>query len=139
MSSLRAAEVGLALAVVSLYGVAGFTSPLSTKTAASSGCLSPFASRTSTSQVLEGSQSTRHAPEFRGNRRGVILQEAGAGGADESLEEYKRQMEEFMAQAHEKRLQAMEAVKAEVQRGYEEQIEDLQAKVTIMGTSGARN
>lgn len=38
-------------------------------------------------------------------------------------------MAEFMAQAHEKRLQAMEAVKAEVQRGYEDQIADLQSKV----------
>ena len=39
-------------------------------------------------------------------------------------------MEEFMAQAHDKRLAAMEAVKAEVQRGYEEQIAELQAKAS---------
>lgn len=38
-------------------------------------------------------------------------------------------MAEFMAQAHEKRLEAMDQVKAEVQRGYEQQIADLQAKV----------
>lgn len=56
-----------------------------------------------------------------------MLQAAG----DESIEEYKRQMAEFMAQAHDKRLQAMEAVKAEVQRGYEEQIADLQSKVRV--------
>lgn len=45
------------------------------------------------------------------------------------MESYKRQMEEFMAAAHEKRLQAMEAVKAEVERGYEQQIQELQAQV----------
>lgn len=52
-----------------------------------------------------------------------------AGGEDDGVEEYKRQMTEFMAQAHEKRLEAMEQVKAEVQRGYEQQIADLQSKV----------
>lgn len=63
----------------------------------------------------------------------MLQAEAGAGG-DDSIEEYKKEMAEFMAQAHEKRLQAMEAVKAEVQRGYEEQIAELQGKVCIICT-----
>ncbi|CBN78743.1 expressed unknown protein [Ectocarpus siliculosus] len=41
-------------------------------------------------------------------------------------------MAEFMAKAHENRLQAMEAVKKEVQRGYEEQIADLQSKLAAL-------
>lgn len=52
------------------------------------------------------------------------------GGEDDPVEAYKRQMADFMASAHEKRLQAMEAVKAEVQRGYEAQIAELKAKVS---------
>lgn len=44
-------------------------------------------------------------------------------------------MAEFMAQAHEKRLEAMEQVKAEVQRGYEQQIADLQSKVRSTAVS----
>eukprot|EP00903_Cladosiphon_okamuranus_P018378 g16905.t1 len=44
-------------------------------------------------------------------------------------------MAEFMAQAHEKRLEAMELVKAEVQRGYEQQIADLQSKLAALPAS----
>lgn len=42
-------------------------------------------------------------------------------------------MAEFMAEAHEKRLEAMDKVKEEVQRGYEQQIADLQSKVACVG------
>lgn len=61
----------------------------------------------------------------------MVLGAAGAGdeGEHNPVESYKRQMEEFMAAAHEKRLQAMEAVKAEVERGYEQQIQELQSQV----------
>lgn len=47
----------------------------------------------------------------------------------DSLETYRRQMAEFMAQSHERRLEALDAVKEEVQRGYEEQISELRAQV----------
>lgn len=63
---------------------------------------------------------------------------------DDGIDEYKMELAEFMARAHEKRLEAMDAVKAEVQRGFEEQIAELQSKVhpgvlcrpthTILGT-----
>ncbi|CAM9624880.1 unnamed protein product, partial [Laminaria digitata] len=83
--------------------------------------------------------------QARGSR-GLAALQAAAAGEDDGIDEYKRQMEEFMAQAHDKRLEAMEAVKAEVQRGYEEQIAELQAKLAtlpagattaINGASGA--
>lgn len=55
--------------------------------------------------------------------------------SEDILESYKRQMAEFMVQSHEKRLEAMDAVKAEVQRGYEEHIAELRAQVAVAGIS----
>ncbi|CAN0527483.1 unnamed protein product, partial [Ectocarpus sp. 12 AP-2014] len=69
-----------------------------------------------------------HQQQERRRRRGLSSLRA-AEVEDDGIEEYKRQMAEFMAEAHEKRLQAMEAVKKEVQLGYEEQIADLQSKL----------
>lgn len=54
---------------------------------------------------------------------------ASEGGIDDGMDEYKKQLADFMAKAHEKRLEAMDAVKAEVQRSFEEQIAELQSKV----------
>lgn len=78
-----------------------------------------------------------HDRVFRrcGKREAVVLEATGGeggNGEDDPIELYKKQMEDFMAAAHEKRLQAMEAVKAEVQRGYEQQITELQAQVCIL-------
>lgn len=70
-----------------------------------------------------------------------MLEATGGNGGEEKddpVELYKKQMEEFMAAAHEKRLQAMEAVKAEVQRGYEQQITELQAQVCILHSGTVR-
>lgn len=40
-------------------------------------------------------------------------------------------MSEFITQSHERRLEAIDAVKVEVQRGYEEQIAELRAQVMM--------
>lgn len=120
MASVRAAEAFLAVVLVSLCcAVTGFTPPTV------AGC--PATAVT----VGSSTSTTPLKPQRwaqRGSRRGVAALQAG-GSEDDGIEEYKRQMAEFMAQAHEKRLEAMEQVKAEVQRGYEQQIADLQSKV----------
>lgn len=121
MASVRAAEVVLAVILAGLCcAVTGFTPP----TAA--GC---------TATAVSGRGSTSTSPlqpqpwaQRSSSRGGVTALQAG-GSEDDGIEEYKKQMAEFMAQAHEKRLEAMEQVKAEVQRGYEQQIADLQSKV----------
>lgn len=61
----------------------------------------------------------------------MVLQATLGEGAGENypVKPYRKLMEEFMAAAHERRLQAMDAVKAEFQRGYEEEIAELQAQV----------
>lgn len=117
MTGLSAAEVTLAVAWVSLYAVTGFTTPLLCNNAFGRASHSSFSTRTSAVQQARGSRS-------------LAALQAAAAGEDDGIDEYKRQMEEFMAQAHDKRLEAMEAVKAEVQRGYEEQIAELQAKAS---------
>lgn len=129
MTGLSAAEViTLAVAWASLYAVTGFTTPLL--------CDNAFG-RASHSSLF----STRTSAVRERGSRGLAALQAAAAGEDDGIDEYKRQMEEFMAQAHEKRLEAMEAVKAEVQRGYEEQIAELQAKasaVVIWPTASSR-
>ena len=117
MAGLRAVGVTLAVAWASLYVATGFTTPLLCNNAHGRASHSSFSTRTASSPV-----------QARGSRGLATLQ--AAGGEDDGIDEYKRQMEEFMAQAHDKRLEAMEAVKAEVQRGYEEQIAELQAKAS---------
>lgn len=116
MTGLSAAEVTLAVAWASLYAVTGFTTPLLCNNAFGRASHSSFSTRTSAVQQARGSRS--------------LALQAATAGEDDGIDEYKRQMEEFMAQAHDKRLEAMEAVKAEVQRGYEEQIAELQAKAS---------
>ena len=119
MTGVRAAEVTLAVAWASLYAVTGFTTPLLCSNSFGRASHSSFSTRTSAAQQARGS-------------RGLAALRAAAAGEDDGIDEYKKQMEEFMAQAHDKRLEAMEAVKAEVQRGYEEQIAELQAKASKM-------
>ncbi|CAM9392735.1 unnamed protein product [Scytosiphon promiscuus] len=128
MASLRAAYLALVAALVALCrGVSGFTAPTAVGTTATS-----FSRRsTSTSSpIRRGSLHRTQQTQRRSRHHPLALQ--AAGGEDDGIEEYKKQMAEFMAQAHEKRLQAMEAVKAEVQRGYEEQIADLQSKLAAL-------
>lgn len=117
MTGVRAAEVTLAVAWASLYAVTGFTMPLLCSNSLGRASHPSFSTRTSVVKQARGS-------------RGLAALQAAAAGEDDGIDEYKRQMEEFMAQAHDKRLEAMEAVKAEVQRGYEEQIAELQAKAS---------
>lgn len=79
-------------------------------------------------------QSTTRSEISRAQGRCSVVALAGIEGTEgeeDPLETYKRQMTEFMTSAHEKRLQAMQAVKAEAQRGYEEQIKELQAQVRL--------
>ena len=116
MTGFSAAEVTLAIAWVGLYAVNGFTTPLL--------CNNAFGRTSHSSFSIQIS-----AVQARGSR-GLAALQAAAAGEDDGIDEYKRQMEEFMAQAYDKRLAAMEAVKAEVQRGYEEQIAELQAKAS---------
>lgn len=124
MGSLRATDLVLAAAVASLCcAVNGFTPP----TAVVVGNNAAYFRTGGTSTAAAAIQP--HQQQQRRRRRGLKSLRA-AECEDDGIEEYKRQMAEFMAEAHEKRLQAMEVVKKEVQRGYEEQIADLQSKVT---------
>lgn len=120
MTGVRAVQATLAVAWASLYVATGFTTPLVCNKARGLALLSSFSTRTASSPVQQA----------RGSRGLSALQ--ATGGEDDGIDEYKRQMEDFMAQAHEKRLEAMEAVKAEVQRGYEDQIAELQAKASAV-------
>lgn len=126
MASFRAAEVPLLVGLAIVCGVAGFAVPPVGN--AAYGLVSP-PGFTSTSSAAAPHMAPFAPRTKRG--RGLAVLEA-TDGQDDGIEEYKKQMAEFMAQAHDKRLQAMEAVKAEVQRGYEEQIADLQAKVSVL-------
>ncbi|CAM9517491.1 unnamed protein product, partial [Hapterophycus canaliculatus] len=132
MAGLRAADLGLvATLVVFCCGVNGFTAP----TAVGKAATSVGSRSTSTSSPIQRASLPRTQTQGRSGRDTLALQ--AGGGEEDGIEEYKKQMAEFMAQAHEKRLQAMEAVKAEVQRGYEEQIADLQSKLAAMpGAAG---
>lgn len=127
MGSLRATDLVLAAAVASLCcAVDGFTPPTAVVVGSNAAC---FRAAGGTSTAAAAIQPHQQQQQQRAHSRGLPSLRA-VGGEDDGIEEYKRQMAEFMAEAHEKRLQAMEAVKKEVQRGYEEQIADLQSKVT---------
>ncbi|CAM9421348.1 unnamed protein product [Ectocarpus sp. 4 AP-2014] len=127
MGSLRATDLVLAAAVASLYcAVYGFTPPTAVVVGNNAVC---FRTAGGTSTAAAAIQP--HQQQQRRRRRGLPSLRA-AEGEDDGIGEYKRQMAEFMAEAHEKRLQAMEAVKKEVQRGYEEQISDLQSKLAAL-------
>lgn len=133
MEYLRAAELTLAVALAGLCCVVGFTTPPVGNTAMS-GLVSQCNSHTPVSAIVSQNtvtlDDTRTAINRRRMRQGLgVLLASDSSGDDDDIDEYKRQMADFMAQAHEKRLQAMETVKAEVQRGYEEQIAELTAKV----------
>lgn len=123
MAIFRAAEASFVCLLASLFSVSGFTPPPLGNTAAA------------VDRIVRVSvcASTSLRSCTRRSERGIVVLQAEAGaGGDDGIEEYKRQMAEFMAQAHEKRLEAMETVKAEVQRGYEEQIAELQSKVYLL-------
>ncbi|CAM9787744.1 unnamed protein product [Ectocarpus sp. 6 AP-2014] len=127
MGSLRATDLVLAAAVASLCcAVNGFTPPTAVVVGNNAAC---FRTAGGTSTAAAAIQP--HQQQQRRRRRGLPSLRA-AEGEDDGIEEYKRQMAEFMAEAHENRLQAMEAVKKEVQRGYEEQIADLQSKLAAL-------
>lgn len=127
MASIRAAVVVRAAVVASLCCVVtGFTSP----TAVGSTAATYSRNKDSRSRSSSSTSTSVVQQQQRPSQRSRITIQAAAGSSDDDgIEEYKKQMADFMAQAHEKRLQAMEVVKAEVQRGYEEQIADLQSKV----------
>lgn len=123
MVTFRAAEAILAAALAGICcTVTAFTLPQAVGSRRPA-CLDRAG--TSTSPIHPQQLRTRRS---RRSNQGLLALPEGAGEGD-GIEEYKKQMAEFMAQAHEKRLQAMEVVKAEVQRGYEQQIADLQSKV----------
>ena len=110
---MRIPEVVTVLGLVILCGVTGFTG-LPVRTA-------PFEP---SSLQLRPRLGLPYA------RRPITRQPSvSEGGVDDGTEDYKKQLADFMAQAHEKRLQAMDAAKAEVQRVFEEQISELQSKV----------
>lgn len=128
MASLRAADLALVATLFAFCcGVNGFTAPIAV------GITTTFTSSTSTSSPIQLASLARTQTQRRSRHDPLALR--AVGGEEDGIEEYKKQMAEFMAQAHEKRLQAMEAVKAEVQRGYEEQIADLQSKASLHRSS----
>ncbi|CAM9414207.1 unnamed protein product [Ectocarpus fasciculatus] len=134
MGSLRAADLVLAAAVASLCCAAnGFTLPTAVVVGNNAACFRTAGGTSTAAAAIQPHQQQQQQQQQQQRRhsRGLPPLRA-AGGEDDGIEEYKRQMAEFMAEAHEKRLQAMEAVKQEVQRGYEEQIADLQSKLAAL-------